>query len=83
MEQESPSQYLSSSSPQHTEEGRTANKPDYVVKQYRQIKTADGWITRSDSIGSAWKASNDAICIRPAGVQVLTQDVYLFALDRD
>ena len=83
MEQETQPRHPNSSESQHSQDDRTANKPDYIVKQYRQIKTADGWITRSDSIGSAWKASNDAICIRPAGVQVLTQDVYLFALDRD
>lgn len=57
------------------------NRPDYVAKQYRVIRVEDGWRTRKERIGVAFKNSNGSICFRPTGKQVIEGDVHFFPLE--
>jgi len=43
-------------------------RPDYIAKQYRVIRIEDGWRTRKERIGVAFKNDNGSICFRPSGV---------------
>ena len=31
------------------------NQPDYIARQYRMIRTDNGWQTRKERIGVAWE----------------------------
>lgn len=64
------------------ENGET-NRPDYIAKQYRQVRVEDGWKTRKERIGVAWKGENGAICFRASGIQIIDGDVHLFPVDEE
>ena len=55
-----------------------ARRPDYLVRQYRRVAMDDGPKTRRESIGAGWDMNNGGINIRLNGVQIISQDVYLF-----
>ena len=59
------------------------NGPDYIAMQYRQVRVDDGWKTRKERIGAAFNNANGSICFRPAGVQLIENDVYLFPNDSE
>lgn len=59
------------------------NQPDYIAKQYRVVRVEDGWKTRKERVGAAWKGANGDICFRPAGKQIFEGDVYLYPFDND
>jgi len=52
--------------------------PDYLVKQYRPIKAGNGTHTRGERVGVAWQNANGSICVRLNGIQVISNDVFLF-----
>ena len=52
--------------------------PDFIAMQYRHVRLDDGWKTRKERIGAAYENDNGAICFRPAGRQVIENDIYLF-----
>ena len=57
------------------------NGPDYIAMQYREIRTQDGWKTRKERIGAAFRKEFGAICFRPAGQQIIEGDIYLFPVE--
>lgn len=57
--------------------------PDYVVKQYRQIKTGTETQRRAERIGVAWQNANGSICVRLNGVQLISNDVFLFPQEQN
>lgn len=63
--------------------GNEYNGPDYIAMQYRQVRVDDGWKTRKERIGAAFNNANGSICFRPAGVQLIENDVYLFPNDNE
>jgi len=54
------------------------NQPDYIARQYRMVRTDNGWQTRKERIGVAWEGDNGFICFRPAGQQLIEGDVYFY-----
>ncbi len=58
-----------------------SNRPDYVAKQYRVVRIEDGWRTRKERIGVAWKAENNAVVFRPSGAQIIEGDIYFYPLE--
>ena len=73
---------MNSSRAKSNEEKRLASSnkrsPDYIATQYRSIRTADGMKTRKENIGAAWVGANGQICVRPNGMQILSNAFYLF-----
>ena len=59
-------------------EAINTTQPDYIAKQYRRIRTRDGWASRGERIGVAWQQANGSLCIRLNGAQVISNDFYLF-----
>ena len=60
------------------------NKPDYVLKQYRTIRTGKGIVTRLETIGVAWRnAATGMLTHRYSGVQVISNDVFAFPIAYD
>ena len=56
-----------------------SNRPDYIVKQYRQVRTENGSKTRKEAIGAIWKnAATGMLTIRYNGVQVISNDVFAY-----
>lgn len=73
-------QHRNNNYPQPTETNGNAdiNRPDYIAMQYRVVRNDKGWKTRKERIGAAFLNANGAICFRPAGQQIIDNDVYLF-----
>ena len=57
------------------------NQPDYIAKQYRVVPVEEGYKTRAESIGAAWK-TDKGIMLRLSGQQVIDNDLYLFPIDK-
>ena len=64
-----------------TTDNGESNRPDYIAKQYRVVRIEDGWRTRKERIGVAWKADNNAIVFRPSGAQVIEGDIYFYPIE--
>lgn len=64
-----------------SENGEKANRPDYIAKQYRVIRIEDGWRTRKERIGVAFKNENGSLCFRPTGKQIIEGDVHFFPVE--
>lgn len=57
----------------------TANAPDWIVKTPKGY----GRNAKLERIGVAWNRDKDGgICIRPAGTQIIAEDIYLFPVDQ-
>lgn len=70
--------------PQTTPEKTSeTNRPDYIAKQYRMVRIEDGWRTRKERIGVAYRNENGSICFRPAGAQIIEGDIHFFPIDTD
>ena len=66
------------------EAGIDTNWPDYIAVQYRVVRVRNEWKTRKERIGAAFvNATTGAICLRPAGKQIVENDIYLFPLESD
>tara|TARA_R110002073_G_scaffold335499_2_gene527645 strand:- start:1054 stop:1320 length:267 start_codon:yes stop_codon:yes gene_type:complete len=62
----------------------TTNTPDYIAMQYRMVRVESGWKTRKERIGVAFNnSSNNSICFRPSGQQVIEGDIYLFPYENN
>ena len=59
------------------------NRPDFIAKQYRQVRIEDGGKTRKERIGVAWKGENGSICFRASGVQIIDGDIHLFPVEQE
>ena len=56
--------------------------PTYLAVQYRVVRVRDEWKTRKERIGAAFvNAMTGAICLRPAGKQIIENDIYLFPIE--
>ena len=65
-------------------ESSESSKPDYVLKQYRTIRTGKGMVTRLETIGVAWRnAATGMLTHRYNGVQVISNDVFAFPIAYD
>lgn len=61
-----------------TTDNGESNRPDYIARQYRVVRVEEGWKTRKELTGVAWKAKNGSIVFRLNGTQLIEGDVYLF-----
>ncbi len=66
-----------------TSENSDSNQPDYIAMQYRVVRIEDGWRTRKERIGAAWKGDKNSVCFRPSGKQIIEGDVYLYPVETD
>ena len=66
---------------QTSDNGET-KRPDYVAKQYRVVRIEDGWKTRKERIGVAWKTEK-GFTFRPSGVQLIEGDIHFFAFEEE
>ncbi len=57
------------------------NNPDYIAMQYRVVRIEDGWKTRKERIGAAWKNEKGGFFFRPAGQQIIEGDVHFFPVE--
>jgi hypothetical protein len=66
------------------EDNGDGNKPDYVIKQYRQLRTETGSKTRKEPIGAIWRdAQTGMLTIRFNGVQIISNDIQAFPVTYD
>lgn len=72
---------MSTHSNQATPDNGETNRPDYIAKQYRVIRIEDGWRTRKERVGVAFKNDNGSICFRPSGAQLIEGDIHFFPLE--
>ena len=66
----------------NTEVSNKGKAPDYWAVQYRLIAKEDGWVERSERIGAAWSKENGGITFRPAGRQIIDDDIH-FVINSD
>lgn len=64
-----------------TKEENETNQPDFIAKQYRVVALEEGYKTRAETIGAAWKTEK-GIMFRPSGKQIIENDVYLFPMSK-
>lgn len=62
-------------------DSQPSSAPDFIAIQYREVQSGDEWKTRKERIGAAFKNSNGSLCFRPAGQQVISNDIYLFPVE--
>ena len=67
---------------EESQETGESNKPDYTIKQYRQVRTDSGSKTRKETIGAIWEnASTGMLTIRLNGTQIISNDVFAYPLE--
>ena len=67
----------------NTTETRNDNRPDYVAVCYHMVQMSNGWRRRKSVVGAAWIKDNGSLCFRPAGKQVIEDDIYFYPANDD
>lgn len=67
---------------EETQANGESNRPDFLIKQYRQLRTESGSKTRKETIGAIWRnAATGMLTIRFNGAQVISNDVFAYTND--
>jgi hypothetical protein len=58
-------------------------RPDFVARQYRYVRLEDGLKLRKETVAVGWfNSANGSITLRPNGMQIIENDIYLFPTEK-